>query len=216
MAAQTYTTYLPNVQVYARGCPPLVIADALSKAARDFFNKSLAYRKWLAAFDLTAATSTYTIPGLPTGTEVARLLVLHCNGLPVYDYTHDQFLARDRTWPSQTGYQPMRVTVLDENDTFNIQPVPTDTITGAFNAQVALRPTLAATGLEQGYLEEWHDAMIDGALSIVLRIKGEAWSDDKEADKREASFQRSIIEAKIKAEKGNGTADVMVQMRRWV
>lgn len=215
MAAQAYSVYVPDVTVFATGAPPLIVVDALKRAARDFFSRSLCYRAWLAVFDLTANTTTYTIPGLPTDTEVAKLLELKCNGVDVGEVSHPEFFALDNEWPSLEGEQPQRWTTLARGQ-FSIIPEPQATYTGAFNAFVALTPTVAATGAEQAYLEDWRDAIVDGALSYLMTMKARTWFDPNEAKVRKASFERGIWNAKIKAEKGNNTRDVHVRMRRWV
>ena len=81
---------------------------------------------------------------------------------------------------------------------------------------MALTPTVAATGAEQAYLEDWRDVIVDGALSYLMTMKARTWFDPNEAKVRKASFERGIWNAKIKAEKGNNTRDVHVRMRRWV
>lgn len=216
MAILAYSALVPDVVVYATGCPTPTIVEALRKSARQFFIESTVYRVWLSPFNLTLDTTTYTIPGLPSETEVTQLLVLKCNGIDVQERTHDEFFALDPEWPTAVGAQPLHFTTLNTKDTFNIIPKPTATVASAFNAQVALIPTLAATGVEQKFLEEWKEGIVDGALSRLLRIKDRPWSDDKEAAIRLQSFVREYTFAKIQASKGNVRRDVRVQMRRWV
>lgn len=216
MAIALYSAYIPDVVVYARGCPGPTIVDALRKSARQFFSESLAYRTWVAAFDLTINITTYTMPGLPTETEVAFIMALNCQGLPVQEKTHEEFIALDPEWPSLTGTNPQHYTSLNNKDAFNIIPIPEATVTGAFNAQVAVYPTIASTGVEQKYFDENKEGIVDGALARLLRIKDQVWSDAKEADRRLISYQRALTLAKIQASKGNIRRETTVQMRRWV
>lgn len=216
MAIITYSTYIPDVVVYATGCPGPTIVDALRKTAIDFFHESSAYRVWVPAFDLTINTTTYTVTGAPTETEVCQIMALFCSGMPVQELTHEQFLARDPEWPSLTGTQAQYYTALDSIDTFNIIPEPTATVAGAFTMQIAVHPTLTSTGVEANWFTPWRDEIVDGALSRLLRIKDRAWTDMKEADKREASYLAGRTKARIQANKGNIRRDVTVQMRRWV
>lgn len=215
MAAALYSTCVPDVKAYAVGAPDATIVDALRKTAIAFFWSSLAYRKWLPAFDLTLSTTTYT-PTLPSQTEIAQVTALYCQGLPVDEKTHEQFLALDPKWPSLTGTQAQYFTVLDDKSTFNIIPIPQATVVGAFTMQVALCPTLTSTGVEQAWLEEWRDGIIDGALARLLTLPERSWTNLKEADKRHERYHAQKAAARAQGNKGNVRADLTVQMRRWV
>lgn len=215
MAAQAYSVYVPDVQVFTPGAAPTIIVDAMKRAARDFFTRSLCYRAWLTPFDLTASTTTYTVPGLPADTAVARIHELFCNGLVVHEKAHDEFFALDPEWPSLEGEQPLHFTSFAEG-AFSIIPEPQSTYAGAFNAFVSLKPTIAATGVEQAYIETWRDPIVDGAIAYLLSMRNQTWTEPNEAKMRKASFERGIWEAKAKAEKGNNTRNTNVQLRRWV
>lgn len=217
MAIITYATYVPDVVVYATGCPTLTIVDALRKAAIDFFHESCAYRVWVTAFNLTINTSSYTITaGVPTETAVAQIMMLKCEGTDVQETSHEEFFAVDGEYPSLTGTHAQYYTVLGALPTFNIIPIPNATIVNAFNAQVAVEPTLTSTGVEQAYFEPWKDGIVDGALSQLMRMKDRAWSDTKEAGVRYQSYLVERAKARIQGNKGNIRRDVSVQMRRWV
>jgi hypothetical protein len=212
-----YTTYVPDVLIYAPGAPQLTIVDALRKSARQFFYESLAFRAWLDPFDLTINVSTYDLDAdLPVETDLAQIMLVNCDNLTIDEATHDEFLRLDPKWPTLTGTNPSYYTALNHKGHFSITPVPTATITNAFNVQVAVYPSLASTGIEQGYFEEFKDGIIDGALSRLLAMPDRPWTDVKMAVVRLTDFQRQVLFAKIQASKGNVRRDVMVQMRRWV
>lgn len=216
MAAVAYSTYFPQVIPFVPGCPIPTILDAFQRTAYAFFLKSYSYRLWLPTFDLTVATTTYTLGGLPTGTEVAQIMELKCNGIDVKPLSHEQFFAYDPEWPSLTGTNAQYYTSLNDVSTFNIIPSPTATDTGAFFAQVALTPTLVATGVEQSHLEQWKDGLIDGVLSRLMEMPGKTWTNVKEAVTRHERYHGQAIAARIQANKGNIRRDLHVQMRRWV
>lgn len=216
MAIVTYAAYVPDVAVYASGCPSPVILDAMRKTAIDFFHESGAYRVWLAAFDLTISTSTYTLTGEPAETEICQILQVNCDGVPVDEKRHEEFLALDREWPSKTGANAQYYTVLGALPDFDIIPIPDATVADAFTVQVAVHPTLTSTGVEAAYFEPWKDGIVDGTLARVLRIPNRVWTDRKEAMEREKSYLMERTKARIAASKGNIARDVMVQMRRWV
>jgi hypothetical protein len=216
MAILTYATYVPDVVVYATGCPAPTIVDMMRKAAIDFYYESSVRRVWLTPFNLTISTYSYTLPGLPAETEVAQIMTLKCQGIDVQETTHEQFFALDGEWPSLTGTQAQYYTVLNALPTFDIIPTPEATIVNAFNAQVALVPTLTSTGVEQAYFEPWKEAIVDGALSRLLRIKDRPWTDLKEAAEREKMYLLERAKARAQANKGNIRRDLTVQIRRWV
>lgn len=215
MAIALYDTCIPDVKAFATGAPDPTIIDSLRKTTIAFFWSSLTQRKWLTPFDLTIGTTTYT-PVLPAQTEIAQIMALYCQGLPVDEKTHEQFLALDPSWPSLVGTQAQYFTVLDTKTTFNIIPIPSATVVGAFTMQVALCPTLTSTGVEQAWLEEWRDGIIDGAISRLLAMPDRTWTNLKEADRRHERYSATKTAARAQANKGNTRSDVTVQMRRWV
>jgi hypothetical protein len=215
MAIVTYATYAPEVQPYAPGCPQPVILNAFQRTANTFFMESLAYRSWVAAFDLTINVTTYTLT-VPAETEVAMIKVLKCQGVDVNETTHEQFFALDPEWPTKTGTNAQYYTVLDDPSTFNIIPKPEATVASAFTAQLALAPTLTASGVEQAHFEMWKDGLIDGVLARLLKMPNTPWTNDAEAAKRQSSFIASMAMARSVANKGNISRDLTVQMRRWV
>jgi hypothetical protein len=216
MAIVTYDTYVPELQPYVPGCPRPTIINALQRTGWAFFTGSLAYRLWVPAFDLTISTTSYVIPGLPTETEVTQITTMYSQGVPVNEVTHEQFFALDPEWPSKTGTNPQWFTALTDISTFNIIPIPEATVADAFNLQVALAPTLTATGVEQAFFEQWKDGLIDGALSRLMEMPGKTWTDVKGAATRQARYIAEMAQARAQANKGHIRRDLTVQMRRWV
>lgn len=217
MAIVTYATYAPDVAIYAPGCPTTVIIDALRKSAMSFFYDSLAYRTWVTPFDLTSGTTTYDLAAkCPAETEVAQVMEVRCEGFPVTEVTHEQFIALDPEWPTVTGTHARWFTILNTKDNINIIPIPDATITAAMTMQLAVTPTMASTGVEQTFFEEWKDGIIDGALARLLRMPQTPWVDVKEAATRSKEASMAVNVARMQVNKGNTRADVTVQMRRWV
>lgn len=216
MALVTYATYIPEIRPFVPGCPDPTILNALQRTANIFFWKTQSYRIWLPVFDLTISTTTYTLGGLPAQTETAQIMQLFCSGVAVDEKAHSEFLALDPQWPTKTGTQAQYYTVLNDTSTFNIIPIPSATVTGAFNAQVALSPTLTATGLEQAHFESWKDGLIDGALSRLMEMPNQVWSNAKDAVERHTRYNSQAMQAKAQANMGNVRRDLNVQMRPWV
>lgn len=216
MAIVAYTTYIPEAQPYVPGCPQPTILNAFQRTAHDFFHDSLAYRVWLAQFDLTINISTYTLAGLPTDTEVAHITAMYCQGIPVNPTTHEEFFALDPEWPTKTGSTARHYTALTDVSAFNITPVPEATVATAFNIQVAVTPTLTASGVEETFFEQWKDGIIDGVLARLMEMPGKTWTDPKGALARQTRYIAQLAAARGQANKGNTRRDVRVQMRRWV
>lgn len=217
MAIIAYSAYIPDVVVYAPGCPGPTIIDALRKTAAAFFFSSGVYRTWVTPFDLTISTTTYAIDAkCPTGTEVVDIMELRCVGADVGVKSHEEFDALDPEWPSKTGTYAQYFTMLDSKNAFNIIPIPSATVVNAFTMQISVCPTLTSTGVEQVHFELWKDQIIDGALARILSIPKRPWTDMKEANERHGRYSAGKAAARIQANKGNTRRDLTVQMRRWV
>lgn len=217
MATKTYASIVPDVLIYANGCPAPTITDVVAKTANDFFYQTLAYRVWTSTFDLTISTTNYDLNArCPADTEVAQVLALKCQGLPVNEVTHEEFFMLDPKWPSLTGSNAQYYTIVDNKDSFNIIPSPEATVSGAFNLLLAVTPTLTATQMEETPFLEWKDAIVAGALARLLAMPERPWSDPKRAVEAQRLYVSEIVAAKAQANKGNVRRDLNVQMRRWV
>lgn len=215
MAIVTYQSYVPDALPYAYGCPAAVLVDAMRKSAINFFSKSLAYRVWVTAFNMTINITTYS-PTPPTQTEVVMVNALYCSGLPVQETTNEEFLALDPQWPLKTGTQAQYFTSLNDPTAFNIIPIPTATVVSAFNAQISVCPTLTSTGVEQVFFEQWKEGIINGALARVLRMPDRHWTNLAESKMRHEWYENARDVATAQANKGGVRRDLHVQMKRWV
>ena len=71
-----------------------------------------------------------------------------------------------------------------------------------------------ATDIDDGIVEEFEDAIIDGALYRIYEMPGETWSDDRKAKLHYSRFHFGADQAKVRAEESR-TPGVRVAAFSW-
>lgn len=214
-APQPYSTFVKDVAPYVTNCPTPVITNALQHAGNEFFRRSLAYRVWLDAFDMTASQHEYVLTGFPTGTQLSHTLYVSCDGTALDAVTHEELNAYDSQYPTTTSTRPAYYAFIKEPRLL-VSPVPTETVASAFRVFVAVEPTLDATGVEAAFMDEYKDYLIGGALARILMIPDRHWTDPSAASVYRGKFVAGIEYARAKVNKGKTNRDMRVRMRSWV
>lgn len=83
-----------------------------------------------------------------------------------------------------------------------IVPGPLTTYVNAFRAEVALKPTRAATGIDSLFFEEYAEAIADGAKAKLFAMKKKPWTDPQLAAYHLGRFTESIGVGIARAQKG--------------
>lgn len=81
-------------------------------------------------------------------------------------------------------------------------PGPLIAYPNAFRAKVALKPTRAATGIDNLFLEEYAEALANGAKAKLFAMKKKPWSDGSLAEYHRQEFMDAIAMATDRAQKG--------------
>lgn len=179
--------------------------DAIRRAAIEFFEKTLAWVYNHPAIDVVAAQMAYPfVP--PAGAVVAKVLQAWYNGGKITSKTPDQLDEIYANWRTITG-TPQYITQDDERNLLLV-PTPSAALTAGLVLRVALKPTLASTGVETRIYEEYRDAIASGAKARLMLMKDKPYSDMKLGALEMGLFNAAVADAKFKAQKGFGRARV--------
>jgi len=80
-----------------------------------------------------------------------------------------------------------------------------------FYFQIALKPTQAATSVNDDLHEDWVEPIVAGAKYRLLSMPNKPWMDLKAANHNFTLFRRGISEAKVKVNKGFSNRPSMVK-----
>lgn len=185
----SWDLFLPDVQAHVPSAPLPTVRRALRRAARKFCSRTFAWKVWVPCVQSADPDFTEFTPTLPAASEALRIEKATVNGDPV---TITQFHVPTLDWTDEDTAQGLeREVITDDLVTFTLSGAATS---GAVvRARVALQPTIsaAACGFEL-LASRYFEAIVDGALAELFRIKGATFGDPDEAAKFAAMFEGHI------------------------
>ncbi|MBT4080644.1 MAG: hypothetical protein HOE82_08530 [Gammaproteobacteria bacterium] len=153
-------------------CPDVSIEGAIARTARDFCSKHGVYRATLSDFNTVASTRDYVL-STPAGTQVSNILWVTYNDNELLQYGERGLQADDEEWETREG-TPTAYTQLTKSE-LSLFPIPN--AVKAVSVRLELKPTLAATSIDDDVYDEWNQAFEYGALVKLLTIPKKEWSD---------------------------------------
>jgi len=197
MAIVPYTQWLPYVQVNVPDCPKALIVEAIRQKVIEFCQRSLFLRQELDGFYTVADDNEYDLSP-PVDNNIAQLLMLKVNKRELEPKTQDDMEEIYQEWRDQSG-EPQYF-FLKNTNTAILVPKPI----GVYPVRilVALKPTQSAQGVDELIFEEYKDAIKHGALAYLMLMAEKSWSNPNMSAFYQSQFDTSVIEAKLRAEKG--------------
>jgi hypothetical protein len=172
---KTFDQFYPFIMPDVMGCPAPTIDQYLLMSAREFCQRTKAWREWLDVFTADGTTNRFDHDLTSQQDLVATLRVL------VNDSGYDEYKiksARDlpKDWESgDSDDLDGNVVQIDNATEYAIYPLPTSGAT--FQMQVALKPSMTATTLPDALFDEWLEGVCSGAKARILAQSNQAWTD---------------------------------------
>lgn len=199
---------IADVAQIARQAPNATLIGAYIRAARKFCRES----RWLRA-SLTGAceagTRTYSL-GSDTYLEVLGVRAVSAAKLdgtkpwPLgVSITPTWPLDGQRDKPRRYAYVPEAQLALD--------PIPDAAY--PLTITLVLQPKKGANQIPESLLVKWDQVLQDGALSYLLDIPGQAWSDPMQAERRRRSFQAGISNARADEQREFNAGTLFIRRR---
>jgi hypothetical protein len=152
-----YDFVVPDVP----GCPFAAVDVALRQAAIDFCSQSLAWKYSHPDIAVTSGTASYNfVP--PAQAVVHAITYAEFGGNEIDCHTGESGI-QIYNWRNQTGTPEY---VLGGATALTV--VPTPDVAGTLKLEVALKPSLAATGIDDDIFNEYRDAIVHGALGRLM------------------------------------------------
>jgi len=183
-----WETFHPLITPEVSGCPTASVDFALTHAATEFCDRTHLWREYLDPEETQEDEPEYKLIGsgvIAAVTDVAidgcSLRHLHFNDVPPER-------VQDRGRP--------RGFLLVNDDTIRLFPVPDAEY--LFTAQVVLKPSKTARGVEDFLYESYADILIDGALYRLRRIPDKEWTNLQLAELNRLNFERGLAKARVR------------------
>lgn len=205
MADRLWSAWYDAVLPHAPGCPAAVAGYEIKRAAIEFCDRSLAWRKPMTAIDSAVGVGEYTLPDVVAGVMVAQLLEARWLGVRLTKKRPDELesLYAPTDWRAVPG-TPLYFTQETPN-TVRLVPAPNVLTVAAINGLwAAVKPKDDATGIDDAVAGENYTAIADGALRNLFRSPKKPYSNPILADAHGAIFDSEIGNAAYRAFRGNG------------
>lgn len=190
------------------GCPEPTANQALVDAAIAFCEDTLVLREDLATFSTVAGTSTYTLAAPSADYAVQRILHVAVDGWPV------EVVPYERIGTPQALSGVPRVAYMTRGAgsvILNLYPTPDAVLPVVVNT--ALRPVRGATQLDDLLFDVWPDAIVYGAVSRILAIQNQPFSDPSGSMSAMTLATRLANRARIDGSYGRARGQIAVTAR---
>jgi hypothetical protein len=178
--ADWYDPVLPHLPGLPAGAP----ADFLIKrAAIEFFDRSLAWRVAIPAFQATIATGSYTLAAPVAGAIVVKVLELRFSGKELLPKTPSWL--KDNYGPGQdwrtVSADPPTYWLSEYPNQVTIVPKPLTTTASALAGWCAVKPTDAATDVPDDIWREYFQEVADLAKARAMELPKKPYTDKAQA-----------------------------------
>lgn len=179
--------------------PDFTVENAIRRAAIQFCEQSLAYRARMTPINYTAKNKI-TLPPYDEAI-VFRIINARVGTNRLKIVTVADLDDINPNWESDVGSAATHIALINPT-----QAYLTPKGNGPLYLTVALKPSTAATEIEDFVYEEWSEAFMHGALSRLLQMPEKPWTNRPSAEYHEIEFRRLVQEARVRADKGFGNS----------
>jgi len=165
-------------------------------------------REELDPITTVVGVDTYELDRPYSELQITRIMSVRINDMPLRAVIED-----DAQYMRPSSGTPVRFTTnrLDNVFSIRLHPTPDAAVSVVINA--ALRPTIAAENLPDDLFDIWDGAIIEGALSKIYSIPGQAFTDYAHAGAMAASASRKAAAARTESYYGRMRGNLSVRKR---
>jgi hypothetical protein len=191
-----YNDLLPELP----GCTTGMLDLQLLRVAREFCQRSSAWREPMLPITAEPGVKTYALFSPEPKTDVLRVLELTVGGQLLW-----------RAEPSLEQHPTVQPKFLPHHPPFTLDSQATeitlrDVPTGAIEGVVAMRPSFTATTLPDLMQSDYLEALRAGVLARLMAMGGKPWSDRTMAATYEDRWQREVGFHATRSARGNTRA----------
>lgn len=205
MTIKLFNTLYDEVLPELSGLPQPLALNAIRNAAIEFCERSRVWSEDAAAMNSVAAQPRYNFVSPVAEAEVTGVLQAWYNGIEIFPKTAAQLgaLLSDVgstyvsaiPWTEQTGVP--KYYLIERPDQFILAPFPDEAIAGAIEMKVILKPTRAATGMEQWIFDKFFMQIAAGTKARLCAMPGKPWSSPELVTYYNGIFEAGILAASV-------------------
>ena len=206
--AVAYETLLPEILPMLDGCPDTLAENAIRSAAIEFCERTGAYQSELDPVTTVANIYEYDLEA-PSDTVVHKLMWVSFQGKDLEPISSTLLEQRKPKWRDLSNASVPEYYIQQSKTLFWMVPVPNATSAASTIVRAQLKPSYLSSTCDEQIMDEYRDAVINGALFRLLRMPGKAWSDIQGAQ----IYGNLFGEAAMTAERRSRQADEGVARR---
>jgi len=190
--AISYEALFPDVLPQVMGCPDTLVENNIRSAAIEFCEKAEVYRTELDPITAVAEKYEYDFDA-PSGTVVHRIEWMTYEGGDLEPLTSSLLEQRLPEWRDRTGKPTYYVQ--QSSEAFYIAPTPASNASLAIRVKAVLKPTHTSSACDNDVMNNYRDAIVNGALFRLLRMPNKDWTDLSAAGVYGSLFNEAIARA---------------------
>lgn len=191
----TLNTWMKDLLPRTPGAVRAVVQRELVLAAREFYERSLAWRVVIGPKNIVANRAKYPLSPYDAYANVVRVLQVEFNESPLHR------LARRPAGETETADSPSYYYLI-QPDTLQLWPTPTVSADGALTVWAALTPKPSVTHLPNISVTHHYDALLDGVLGRLLAHPAKPYSNVELGKYHLNRFRNAIGTYKAEAASG--------------
>lgn len=200
----SFSAWYDAVLAQVAGCPSALADWAILDAAIDFCERSHAHIADLTAINSVAATADYTLTA-PTLTEIIKVLAVEYDGEEIRPIGPRDIARRYGTDWQDLSSTPERY-MTQYGTSLKLIPMPAAAVTGGIVVTVVLKPTGAATTINDTIATPYKRAIAMGARARLWLMPKKPWTNFDRGKKEEDDFIIACAVAHSQSMKGRTSA----------
>lgn len=210
------TAFYPAVIPYCPGVPEPFVDQKALEVVRDFCWRTCALREDVDPIDVVADTFLYTLTPVTANREVLGIVSARFNDEPLYPVNIDRMavqypdaIARieftiganlpndslpSNSWEALEQTQPQWY-YQPRPDQIRLIGIPDTAYTDGLDVNIAVRPTLTATEVDDWLFARYRDQLAKGVIARLLEMPKKDWTDYKAAGYYGSLYNESVEKA---------------------
>jgi hypothetical protein len=193
-----YESLLPEVIPMVPGCPDTLIENNIRSAAIEFCEKTGVYQAELDPLTTVANIYEYDLEP-PSGTVVHKVMWVVHEGVDLEPISTNLLEQRLPKWRNRDNAGTPQYFVKNSQSLFWLVPVPQATSPSSTVLRVQLKPTHTSTACDDDVMTDYREAIINGALTRLLRMPSREWTDYNGASVFNSLFAQGVQDAERRA-----------------
>lgn len=196
-----------SVRVFANQCPDITIDKFTVEALREFCRLSWYYQE-VKLINLVASQAAYTLTASSANNEVIGVDFIKREGSP--DFNTDT-----RDYTDSTTLDGGNGFTYDHSNVLTLYSTPTASVTNGLKADLVLMPIDTTTTIPDEIYRHYKEAIVAGALSYILMLQNEAWTNPQLAQMMQSKFTNGVFAAKGQRARRFQAGNLKVKSRRF-